>query len=239
MNAETGQSGAMNAETGQAAADQAGGSSAPPAPAVPLGLRERKKQRTGRQIADTARRLFAERGFEHVTVAEIARVAEVSEGTVFNYFPSKEDLVYERMEVFEQELLKAVRERGDGESLVAAFRRFILTPRGFIASTDPSAAQQLRAITQVIAQSPALLAREQQILDRYTHALASVIAEERGQPADDVEPQVMANALLGVHRALLGYVRREIVAGTPSARIARGLRQRGERALALLEHGLE
>jgi AcrR family transcriptional regulator len=208
-------------------------------PAAPLGLRERKKQRTARQIAETARGLFAERGFEHVTIAEIARAAEVSEGTVFNYFPSKEDLVYERMEVFEQELLSAIDGRPDGESLVAAFRRFILTPRGFIASTDPSAAQQLRAITQVIAQSPALLAREQQILDRYTRALASVIAQERRQSADDIEPQVIANALLGVHRALLDYVRREIVAGTSSRRIATGLKQRGERALALLEHGLE
>jgi AcrR family transcriptional regulator len=205
---------------------------------TPLGLRERKKQRTSRQIAETARRLFAERGFEHVTVAEIAGAAEVSEGTVFNYFPSKEDLVYERMEVFEEELLSAIRDRPAGESLVAAFRRFILTPRGFIASTDPSAAEQLRAITQVIAQSPALLAREQQILDRYTRALASVIARESERAQNDIEPQVIANALLGVHRALLDYVRREIAAGTPSKRIAAGVKRHGERALALLEHGL-
>jgi AcrR family transcriptional regulator len=227
----------MSAETGNPDPGQA----AEPglAPPAPLGLRERKKQRTARQIAETARRLFAERGFEHVTVAEIARAADVSEGTVFNYFPSKEDLVYERMEVFERELLSAIRDRPAGESLVAAFRRFILTPRGFIASTDPAAAKQLRAITQVIAQSPALLAREQQILDRYTRALASVIAQERGRSADDIEPQVIANALLGVHRALLDYVRREIVAGTPSGRIATGLKQRGERALVLLEHGLD
>ncbi|MGH2866143.1 MAG: TetR/AcrR family transcriptional regulator [Solirubrobacteraceae bacterium] len=206
---------------------------------TPFGLRERKKQRTGRQIAETARRLFAERGFEHVTVAEIARAAEVSEGTVFNYFPSKEDLVYERMELFEQELLSAIRDRPAGESLVAAFRRFILTPRGFLASADPSAAEQLRAITQTIAQSPALLAREQQIIDRYTGALASMIAHESRRADDDIEPWVIANALLGVHRALLDYVRRELVAGTPTRRIAAGVKRRGERALALLEKGLD
>src|SRR5215216_6933916 len=86
-------------------------------PVVPaeLGLRERKKQRTRQLIAETARRLFTERGFERVTVAEIARVAEVSEQTVFNYFPRKEDLVYWRLESFEDELLAAIRERAEGE----------------------------------------------------------------------------------------------------------------------------
>src|SRR3954467_12797148 len=79
-----------------------------------VGLRELKKQRTRELIAETARRLFAERGFERVTVAEIARAAEVSEQTVFNYFPTKEDLVYWRLEAFEDELLSAVRERAAG-----------------------------------------------------------------------------------------------------------------------------
>jgi AcrR family transcriptional regulator len=217
-----------------APAEAPSAATASPAP----GLRERKRERTRRVLGDTARRLFAERGFENVSVAEIARSADVSEGTVFNYFPTKEDLVYERMELFEQEMLNAIRDRPAGESLLAAFGRFILTPRGFIASTDPGATEQLRAITRVIAESPALMARERQILDRYTHALASLIAEEtRGDP-DDVEPWVLANALLGVHRALLDYVRRETLAGAPSSRIASGIKQRGSRALTLLDDGL-
>jgi AcrR family transcriptional regulator len=204
----------------------------------PLGLRERKRERTRRLIADTARRLFAERGFEQVPVAEIAAAAEVSEGTVFNYFPTKEDLVYERMDIFEREMLSAIRDRPAGESLLAAFRRFILTPRGFIASDDPDVARQLRALSQVIAQSPALLTREQQILDHYTQALANLIAQETAAKGDDIGPQVLANALLGVHRALLVYVRREILAGTPNRRIASGVKRQGSRALALLENGL-
>src|SRR4051812_43244994 len=104
-----------------------------------LGLRERKKHRTRELLAETAWRLSAERGFDQVTVAEIASAAEVSEATVFNYFPTKEDLVFHRMERFEQELLTAIRERASGESIVQAFGRFVLTPRGFLASDEPEA----------------------------------------------------------------------------------------------------
>src|SRR3978361_4336 len=90
-----------------------------------LGLRERKKEQTRQLIAETARRLFSERGFERVTVAEIARTAEVSEQTVFNYFPTKEDLVYWRLQSFEDELLRTIREREPGEPALAAFGRVV------------------------------------------------------------------------------------------------------------------
>jgi AcrR family transcriptional regulator len=206
--------------------------------ATELGLRERKKQQTRRLIADTARRLFAERGFENVTVADVAREADVSEGTVFNYFPSKEDLVYGRMESFEEEMLDAIRSRPPHESIRAAFGRFILEPRGFLASKDEGATRELLAISRVIAGSPALLARERQILERYTRALAGLIAEETGKGPEDVEPWVAANALIGVHQALLEFVRGKILAGEPVPSIARGVRAQGKRALALLERGL-
>src|SRR3954452_23686857 len=107
--------------------------------AAATGLRERKKQRTRELIAGTARRLFVERGFDGVPVAEVAREAEVSEKTVFNYFATKEDLVYWRLESFEEELLAAVRERKPGESILAAFSRFVLAQRGLLATDDPAA----------------------------------------------------------------------------------------------------
>jgi AcrR family transcriptional regulator len=203
------------------------------------GLRERKKERTRQQLADTARRLFSERGFEHVSVAEIARAAEVSQATVFNYFPNKEDLVYNRLETFEQQLLTAIRDRPRGETVIAAFRTFILQPHGLLATTDEARAKELLALTRMITASPALLAREQQILAQYTDALAKLIADETSASAGDPRPFVVANALIGVHRSLIAYVRQRLEAGTPNRRrLARDTRERGEKALALLAEGL-
>jgi AcrR family transcriptional regulator len=204
-----------------------------------LGLRERKKQRTRELIAETARRLFSERGFDRVTIAEVARAAEVSEQTVFNYFPTKEDLVYWRLESFEEELLATVREREPGESVVQAFGRFVLRRRGLLARPEPDARERLTELTRTITESPALLAREREIFERYTASLAALIAEEVGAGAEDVTPWVVANALMGVHRALIDRARRRIVAGTPSPRLNRDVRVQGERALAVLEGGLE
>src|SRR3954454_15056521 len=132
--------------------------------AAELTLRERKKQRTRAHIAETARRLFADRGFDRVTVAEIAREAEVAPATVFNYFPTKEDLFYSRREAFEDELLGAIRSRPPGQSVLAAFAAFLLGRGGVLAVNAPGddreATAQIQTITRVITESPALLARE-------------------------------------------------------------------------------
>jgi AcrR family transcriptional regulator len=203
------------------------------------GRRERKKQQTRQLIADTARRLFAERGFEQVSVAEIAREADVAEATVFNYFPTKEDLVFSGLERFEDELLAAIRDRPGGETILQAFGRFILQARGFLAANDQQSAARLLEISRMIARSPALLAREQQIFARYTASLAKLIAQETGAGADDSRPAVVASALIGLHRALIDSVRRNILSGdVDRARLARSTRASVRKALALLEHGL-
>src|SRR5260370_37026822 len=85
-----------------------------------LGLRERKKQETRRVIFEAAQKLFKAKGFDAVSVAEIARAADVSEVTVFNYFPAKEDLFYGGMQYFAEELLEAGRTRARGGSAVKA-----------------------------------------------------------------------------------------------------------------------
>ena len=206
------------------------------------GLRARKKEQTRLLIADTARRLFAERGFEAVTVADIARAADVAPKTVFNYFPTKEDLFYSRLEAFEDELLEAVREREPGESALAAFRRFLLSRGGVLqmedAGGDREATRQLRMVTRVITDSPALLARERQVIGRYEEALAALLAEETGVAPEAAEPRAVANALLGVHRSLIGYVRVRTLAGATASEVAAEIRAQAEVAFERLEAGL-
>ena len=201
------------------------------------GLRERKKQRTRELIAETARGLFAQRGFERVTVAEVARAADVSQQTVFNYFPRKEDLVYWRLESFEDELLSTIRDRAPGESVLAAFGRILLVQRGLLASDDPAAREQLTAVTRMIVESPALVAREQQVFAAYTASLAALIAAEPGV-GSEVEAWVAASAMIGAHRSLVDHARGRIVAGADPKTVAREVRARAKAALALLAQGL-
>ncbi len=150
----------------------------------PLGLRERKKEQTRQLIAETARRLFVERGFEQVTVAQIARAADVAEQTVYNYFPTKEDLVYWRLESFEQELLAAIRDRAPGVPVLEAFWQWMLRARGLM--DEQPVSETLAAIARVIDESPALRVREQQVFERYTASLADLLAADTGaQPGGD------------------------------------------------------
>ena len=204
-----------------------------------LGLRERKKLRTRQLIAETARRMFAEHGFDAVPVTAIARAAEVSEATVYNYFPVKEDLVYQGMEAFEDELLASVRDRPAGESIVTAFARFVLRSRGFLGAPDEDSARFLIAVSKMIAASPALRSREREILARYTSSLADLIAEDTAADPDDLRPWVVARALIGTHQSLIEFVRRHLADGSVDhVGLAREVWARGREALDLLEQGL-
>lgn len=200
------------------------------------GLRERKKQRTRQLIADTAMRLFLEHGFDAVTIAEVARAADVDAKTVYNYFPSKPSLVYHGLETFEAALLDAVRQRKPGESILAAFACHVINSHGLLADDDAS--KQLRALGEMIASSAALLAHEQQVFARFTASLAVLIADETGTHPDDAQPWVVASALMGFHRTLVDYVRRGTLAGTPNRKLLRDVRAQARQALAPLESGL-
>jgi AcrR family transcriptional regulator len=201
-----------------------------------LGLRERKKQQTRQTIRDAAMRLFLERGFDQVSVAEIARAADVSEATVFNYFPTKEDLVYERMDAFEQELLAAVRERPEGESALRTFVRFILDRSDSAATGDGR--RRVAELTRLTTASPSLRARERQVVAKYTDALAALLAEETGAAPDDIAPRIAAEAMMAFHRSLIDFARGRALSRTSSASFASEIRAAGEHALTLLEGGL-
>src|SRR6476620_11853768 len=89
-----------------------------------LGLRERKKLRTREAIATVALDLFAERGYQQTTVAEIAEAAEVSKATLFAYFPSKEEIVFSETAPLREDLLRELRERPSGLSALETLRAF-------------------------------------------------------------------------------------------------------------------
>jgi AcrR family transcriptional regulator len=204
--------------------------------AADVGLRERKKQQTRQAIFEAARRLFAGRGFEDVTVAEIARAAEVSEVTVFNYFPTKEDLFYGGMQFFEEDLVEAVRSRRPGESAIKAFRRRLLEGTEALASRE-----RITAITKAgdaVSASPSLVAREREIVERYTRRLAELLAAETKSDPGDVEPMAAAAAMMGAHRAMVDYVRRRVRAGRKGQALVEDARAQIRRAFARLERGL-
>lgn len=206
-----------------------------------IGLRELKKEQTRQHIADTAWRLFTERGFEPVSVAEIAREAQVADATVFNYFASKEDLFYSRLEAFGGRLADAVSGRPPSAPALAAFRGALLAEGGLLhhaAAGDREAFDQLKTINRVIAASPALRAREQQALARNTVALAAVLAADTGAADGDPIPMVVANALMGVQRTLIDVVRSKILAETEPAQLAADIQAFASSAFALLERGL-
>ena len=208
---------------------------------MPPGLRERKKEQTRQLIADTAWRLFADRGFDQVTVAEVARQAEVATATVFNYFPNKEDLFFFRLEAFGAGLVEAVGARPAGEPVLAAFRRAMLASGGLLTQVqagDRQALERLRTVNRVIAASPALQAREQQAIARTADALAALVAADTGAPPGDLGAQVAANALVGVQRALVDYTRARVLANQGLGRLTTDVRRAAQDAFALLEHGL-
>ncbi|MFF2146154.1 TetR/AcrR family transcriptional regulator [Kitasatospora sp. NPDC058190] len=202
-----------------------------------MGLRERKKQQTRELLADTAMGLFAERGFERVTVVEVARAAGVSPNTVFNYFPTKEDLFFDRQDEVVAHLAEVVRGRPAGSSAVDAVRADLLTA---VADGEPTIGlnPRMAAFWRIIDDSPALRARLLELGERAEAALAAVLAEESGAGAEDPLPRVVAGAVAGAHRAVLAEIRRAMVAGEPTDAVRSRVEAAVERAFGLLGSGL-
>lgn len=196
-----------------------------------VGLRERKKEQTRREIFEASQRLFARRSFEDVTVAEVAHAANVSEMTVYNYFPSKEDLFYAGMQFFEEELIEAVRNRARGESALKAFRRRVLEGADNLEIKER--AEGILRAGRAIGASPSLRAREREIVEDYTRRLAEVLSDEAG-----VEALVVAAAMMSAHRALVAHIREQVMAGRRGPGLAEDFKAQARRAFGRLERGL-
>lgn len=203
-------------------------------PDAPTGLRERKKQRTRENISAQATQLFLERGFDDVTIAEIAAAADVSKMTVTNYFPRKEDLALDLADIFVQQLARAVRKRADGESATDALRRAYLAA---VAERDPVVGFSGRPFAEMIAGSPALLARLREFHEARETALARALAEEAEAGPEDIAPRIVAAQLAGVHRVLFEETMRRTLAGQSKDEIADALTGYIEQAFDLVEAG--
>jgi AcrR family transcriptional regulator len=195
-----------------------------------MGLREIKKAETRREIADTAMRLFVQRGFDHVTVAEVAAAARVAEKTVFNYFPTKEDLFFDEVPERQAALVAAIRDRSPGESIVAALRRLQASECPRLCSAG------FATFARIIEESPALEAKELEVMAQLTETLAGAIRNELAVP--EIDAKIAANMLVGVHWQLFRNARAQALAGRQGPAAVRRLRSDLDRAYRLLEHGL-
>jgi AcrR family transcriptional regulator len=163
------------------------------------GLRELKRRRTRATIASAATELFLARGFDQVPVAEIAAAAEVSEKTVFNYFPVKAELVFDAGDELLDELLHAVRHRAVGSPAVAGVRAFI--ERRAARAERECPPRPTRRFLQLIEASPTLRAYRREMFARWETTLSELLAEETDAATESAEPFVVAVAVVGVLRA--------------------------------------
>jgi AcrR family transcriptional regulator len=186
-----------------------------------VGLRERKKRRTRQHIADTAARLFGERGYEHVAVLDVAEAAEVSEQTVYNYFPTKQDLVFDREGDLSDRLTELIRTRPTGTSPAAAIRDQALS---FVESIEAIPADQARGgLDYLAAISPTVRRLSLEVTDRLADAIAAAITDT----TECLNPQlakVQGIALAWVIQTITDESGRRRVAGQSSRQIAKELR---------------
>jgi AcrR family transcriptional regulator len=183
------------------------------------GLRERKKALTRQLIADTAARLFAERGYENVAVSDVAREADVSEQTVYNYFPTKEQLVTDREQDIQDRLSELIRSRAPDSTPAAAIREFVLH---VVAGIRDIPSELWRGeLGYLAAISPTVHRLSLELIDRQALALAAVIGETTA-----VRPEIArlhGIALAGVFEIIISEAGRRTRDGQSQTRIARDL----------------
>jgi len=146
------------------------------------GRRERKKAATRHAISDVATRLFLDRGFDEVTVKEIADAADVSPTTVFKHFPVKEALVFDEEPERVARLVAAVTDRPQGQGVVDALRDHFLTGRMMREDKDP----EFLAFQALVNKTPALRDYARRMILEQESALAEAILTSTSHPISPV-----------------------------------------------------
>lgn len=202
------------------------------------GLRERKKQRTHAAISEAAIALFLERGFNQVSVAQVAEAAEVSKRTLFAYFPVKEDLVVHRLADHETEIARVVQARPPGTAPLSAVRENFL--RG-LRERDPFTGlndhPEVRRLLRMIFDTPSLVARMERFKTGAERALAQALQETADTP--ELTARLAAVQIVAVHWALAQDNAERLAYGEPADERYGGAVADAEHAFALLENGLQ
>jgi AcrR family transcriptional regulator len=201
-----------------------------------VGLRETKKAKTRLAISEVATAMFIERGFDAVTVADVAAAAEVSVATIFNYFETKEDLFFDREGEMIAAQARVIGARAKGETIVTAIHRQL---RAAIDVELPGLIERdVARFVATVQASPALRARVRLALEKLEASLAAAIAADTRAKPDDATPRLVAGMIVGVERVLFDRLRAHIERKSAPAIAKRALRRDCDRAFALLEAGL-
>jgi AcrR family transcriptional regulator len=206
------------------------------------GLRERKKALTRQRLTDTATQMFLARGFDAVRVTEIAAACEVSEKTVYNYFPTKESLVLDRWESTAQALRAGLADTSvhpvDAVRRILAGELAALTSWLGAQSDTTAAVASVRRFGELIATTPALRAYHNDTMNGLVTTAAGVLADRTGHRADDPAPQIAAAALLGLWTVHFTALRKYLDAATPPAAVYQAVTADVDSAAELLRTGL-
>jgi AcrR family transcriptional regulator len=155
------------------------------------GLRERKKRRTRETIVEAAFELFAERGFDGTTIAEIAEAAEIAPRTFFSYFPSKDDVVFHDFEANHATVASWLHDREPGTNAIDALRAGIASDAGEV---DPAHLRDKRLRKRLIRENESLTAHSQHLRGKFAELLAGAVAEDLGDAPGDLRPRLVAAA---------------------------------------------
>jgi len=206
------------------------------------GLRERKKRLMRQQLSDTATRMFLERGFDAVRVSEIAEACGVSEKTVFNYFPTKEALILDRLDATVAALRTGLSD--PGVSPVEAALRILDAELGAMTSwlaaqDDPvQAGASIRRFGALIQAAPSLRAHQSDMMDQFVAVAATALAGRAAMSPDDPEPRIAATALLGLWRVQFQALGKYLDGTRTPAQLHQAVSADVQRAARLIDSGL-
>jgi AcrR family transcriptional regulator len=189
------------------------------------------------QIADAAATLFAAKGFDGVTVAEVARLADVSEQTVYNFFPSKELLVLDEDAAFEARLVAMIRDRPAGSSLVDAIRAEV---HAFLdeLSRRPRGPQKAGGLPYLINISPTLRRAWLEAVDRYAYAMARALVEDSGGALSRPTAKILGLCIVAVFSVIIDEVGHAVKEGADIGALFETLRVQVDNALDRIAEGL-